>query len=110
MRVLVQRADDGLGRATVLDLTELTGLEVQLDHVDEAAAAAALADAGLGVVSDGYAWLDVEALRGAVLAGAPPETATGFEAMVAYAASRGWTSEDGRRLRAHCEPVGGAGP
>lgn len=110
MRVLVQRTDDDVARASVLDTTDLTGLVVVLDRVDEAVAATALAEAGLGVLRGGYAWLDVEALRAAVLAGAPAEAAGGFDDMVAYAASRGWTSEDGRRLRAHCEPVGGAGP
>lgn len=109
MRVLVQRSDDGVGRATVLEPTDLTSLQVELDRVDEAAAARALAEAGLGVVREGYAWLDVEALRAAALAGASADAAPGFDAMVAYARSRGWTSDDGRRVRAHCEHVGGAG-
>lgn len=100
MKVRVQPSGSGAARAVVQDTSDLGRLEVELAGVDEATASAALADAGLGEVRGGHAWLDVGALRAAAVGPSGPEGGE-FDAMVSYAASRGWVSADGRALRAH---------
>ncbi len=62
----------------------------------------ALAAAGLGVVDNGHAWLEVAQLRASGTA-QPPQWAEGFDGMIAFAKSRGWISEDGRSVRAHID-------
>lgn len=50
-----------------------------------------------------HLWLDVALCRtmGSEVAG--PRWADDFDAMIAFAASRGWTDDEGRRVRAHIE-------
>lgn len=53
---------------------------------------------------DGYAWVEVAALR--ELAADLADDAKWneeFDAMVSYAGSKGWVSDDGGSVRAHCE-------
>ena len=50
-----------------------------------------------------HVWLDVAACRSIGMASLGTGWAEGFDAMVDFAASRGWTDEDGRRVRAHIE-------
>jgi len=55
-----------------------------------------------------HAWLDVAVLRATAEATLPPSAReawrTGFDGMIAYATSKGWTDERGR-VRAHLEPL-----
>lgn len=98
MFVLVT-SDAGGVRATVEDAQNLRQLHAEFRGVDDAAAAEALRTAGLGRVDGDYAWLDAEALK---LAGDGTSGWTvDFYAMLAYAKTRGWTSDDQTRLRAH---------
>lgn len=70
----------------------------------------ALEDATLGSLcerADGeHVWLDVAAAR-AVGIDASGDAAFGeqFDAMIAYAAGKGWLNEAGTHVRAHVEPV-----
>ena len=98
MFVLVS-GDDGEVRASVEDPGNLRQLHAEFRGVSDEAAAAALAAAGLGSVDGDHAWLDAGALRAAGDGSAA--WATGFDGMLAYAASKGWSSEDGTRVRAH---------
>jgi hypothetical protein len=67
--------------------------------------------AGLGRVDpdDAHAWLTIEALRAAVDPGEKtPGWDSRFEAMVDYAASKGWVDPGPGSLRAHIESgIGG---
>jgi hypothetical protein len=90
---------DGEVRASVQDPQNLKQLHAEFRGVDDEAAAAALAAAGLGTVGDGHAWLDARALRAAGDGSAA--RAAEFDKMLAYAAGNGWASADGARLRAH---------
>ena len=98
MFVLVS-GDDGEVRASVEDPGNLRQLHAEFRRVNDNAAAAALAAAGLGTVDGDHAWLDAGALRAAGDGSAA--WATGFDGMLTYAASKGWSREDGARVRAH---------
>ena len=98
MFVLVAE-DDGEARASVEDPGNLRQLHAEFRRVNDDAAAAALAAAGLGSVDGDHAWLDAAALRAAGDGSA--DWASRFDAMLAYAAGKGWASEDGARVRAH---------
>jgi hypothetical protein len=56
-----------------------------------------------------HAWLHVDVLKATAAATLPTaeqdEWVKGFDGMIAYATSKGWTSEDGRSVRAHIEPT-----
>jgi hypothetical protein len=92
---------DNMGefRATVVDAANLRQLHAEFRGMDDAAAGAALAAAGLGTVDGEHAWLDVAALRTAGDGSA--EWLSGFDGMLEYAAGKGWTSADGSAVRAH---------
>ena len=98
MYVLVA-GDGGEARATVADAENLKQLHAEFRGVSDDVAAAALSAAGLGTVDGDHAWLDAGALRAA--GDGSQAWVTGFDAMLAYAAGKGWTSEDGARVRAH---------
>ena len=62
---------------------------------------------GLGelgrVDSTDHAWIDISALRAASGRSSDSDWSSGFEAMIAYAASKGWVDETGTAVRAHIE-------
>ena len=85
------------GAATVEDVRNLRQLHVELDGVDDPAAAAAIAESGLGTLEGDHAWLTVAGLRAA---GEQTEPwLTEFDGMIGYARSKGWVTGD--RVRAH---------
>jgi hypothetical protein len=90
---------DGEALASVEDQGNLRQLHTEFRGVGDEAAAAAISDAGLGTVDGDHAWLDAGALRAA--GDGSQAWVTAFDAMLAYAAGKGWTSEDGARVRAH---------
>jgi len=90
---------EGEARASVEDPGNLRQLHAEFRGVGDDAAAAAIAAAGLGTADGDHAWLDAGALRAA--GDGSQKWATGFDAMLANAAGKGWTSEDGARVRAH---------
>ena len=107
MKVRVQRTADGAPGATVEDASDFGRLDVELVEVDEPLASTVLSDAGLGQIRQGYGWLDVDALRAAVVSQSGPSSESAFDGMVGYAAEHGWVSADGRCLRAHCVSLAG---
>jgi hypothetical protein len=86
-------------RASVEDPGNLKQLHAEFRGVGDDAAATALSGAGLGNVDGDHAWLGVSALRAAGDGSAA--WTSGFDGMLAFAASKGWASEDGTRVRAH---------
>ncbi|WP_141005734.1 hypothetical protein [Nocardioides humi] len=53
--------------------------------------------------SGDHVWLDIAALRDRAGAEKGADWHEGYDAMVAYALSRGWVSPDGAAVRAHVE-------
>jgi hypothetical protein len=91
--------DGGDARATVEDQQNLKQLHVEFRGPGDGAADAALRAAGLGSLEGDHAWLEAAALRAAG-DGSPGWNAQ-FDAMLSFAASRGWTSDDSSLVRAH---------
>jgi hypothetical protein len=95
------------GDASVHDATDLKSLSVRVD--EGADLAAGLRGLGEAAEDGAHAWLLVDALKVAAAATVPKdervEWSTGFDGMIAYATSKGWTSADGRSVRAHIEPA-----
>jgi hypothetical protein len=74
---------------------------------DRSAVAGALAESGLGRLDDdasgAHAWIFVSAVRLAAAGRVGPDWPAAFEAMLAYASSKGWLSAGGEEIRAHVE-------
>jgi hypothetical protein len=98
MFVLVS-GDGGSVRATVEDAGNLRQLHAEFRSVDDTAAGEALRVAGLGRLDGDDVWLDAEALKAA--GDGTSGWTVGFYAMLAYAKTRGWTSDDESQVRAH---------
>jgi hypothetical protein len=98
MFVLVS-GDGGSVRATVEDAQNLKQLHAEIRGVDDDAAAEALQAAGLGTIDGDHVWLDAEALKAA--GDGSSGWTVDFYAMLAYAKTRGWTSDDQSQIRAH---------
>jgi hypothetical protein len=98
MFVLVS-AESGRSLAEVKDAQNLNQLHVEFRQVEDSLAGDALAAAGLGTVEDGYAWLDIGALRAAGKDAG--DWNDRFEAMIRYAQRNDWVDADGTRVRAH---------
>jgi hypothetical protein len=50
------------------------------------------------------AWISVEALRKAAAGHVPDDWPARFDAMLTFAESKGWLSDDGSAVRGHVEP------
>ena len=89
--------------ASLQDVGDLRSLKVVVHPGDGGTLDAALD--GIGRLAEtGDAFLEVAALKR--LAGAAaqdPKWLAEFDAMVSYAASRGWVDDEGQALQAHCE-------
>ena len=72
---------------------------------DGARLARALATSGMGRLDDdgAHAWIFLEAVRRAAAGRVADSWPAAFEAMVAYASSKGWLSPGGEEIRAHVE-------
>lgn len=87
----------GTDGPTVEDVRNLRQLHVELDGVDDATGAAAIAEAGLGTLEGEHVWLRITELRAA---GENTNTwRADFDSMITYATTRGWV--DGDRVRTH---------
>jgi hypothetical protein len=102
MFVLVS-ANSGHSLAEVRDAQNLNQLHVEFRQVEDSPAGDALTAAGLGTVQDGYAWLDISALRsaGKDAGNDAADWNDRFEAMLRYAQRNDWVDADGTRVRAH---------
>lgn len=77
-----------------------------VDAAEEVADVGAVLEAGgFGTVdrSSGEALIDVGAIRRAVDGEVPASWEDSFTAILAYAASKGWLTDDGTAIRAHIE-------
>jgi hypothetical protein len=110
MIVEVVGGTDEVPEVQVVDVDDLTRLHLAVGAVTDEEADQALQAAGLGRLVDGDdGVLEVAALRAAA---EPQATADDwgarFDAMVALAADKGWTADDGAGLRVHVEPAASA--
>lgn len=81
---------------------DLKSLAVEL-HGEGSAADVSRTLAGLGTYDGEHVWLDVAALRDAAGEGQGPDWRQGYEGMIAYARSKGWTDDRGAHVRAHVD-------
>lgn len=98
MIVVVAADGDGV-RAVVQDPQNLRQLHAEFQGVGDVGADQALRDARLGAVDGDHVWLDASALRAA--GDGTADWNAQFDAMLRYAASKGWTDEQSGRVRAH---------
>jgi hypothetical protein len=110
MIVEVVGGADEVPEVRVEDVDDLTKLHLAVGAVTDEEVDAALRSGGLGRLVDGdTGLLDVAALRAAAEPRASSATwAQDFEGMVSYAASKGWTADDGASLQVHVEPAASA--
>ncbi|MFD9893279.1 hypothetical protein ACFWY9_28365 [Amycolatopsis sp. NPDC059027] len=95
----------GDGAVRVEEGDDCTRLHVATE-LDSAATGQALRDAGFGGPADepDSAWLSVESLRENASRGSVGADWPGrWDAMIAYAARKGWLTADGTKVAAHIE-------
>jgi hypothetical protein len=100
---------DEMPEVRVADVDDLKRLHLAVGALTDEDVDSALREAGLGRLVDGEnGVLDVDALRAAAQPQATsPTWAEDFDGMVAYAAEKGWTADDGG-LKVHVEPAASA--
>jgi hypothetical protein len=101
---------DEVPEVRVADVDDLTRLHLAVGAVTDVEVDSALRNAGMGRLVDGETGvLDVAALRAAAQPRATSANwAEQFDGMVAYAAGKGWTADDGAGLQVHVEPAASA--
>ena len=94
----------------VVDVDDLTGVQLALGAVTDEEADQALRDAGLGRLEDAQTGvLEVAALRAAAeLQAGTDDWAQRWDGMVAKAGDSGWLGDDGATLQVHVESAAGA--
>ena len=94
----------------VSEVDDLKRLHLAVGALTDEEVDSALRGAGLGRLIDGDAGVvDIAALRAAAEPGATvPDWAAKFDAMLAYATTKGWTADDGAGLQVHVEPAASA--
>ena len=92
------------------DVDDLTRLHLAVGALTDEEVDSALRDAGLGRLVDGDAGVvDVAALRAAAQPSSTvSDWAARFDAMLAQAADKGWTADEGAGLQVHVEPAASA--
>ena len=60
-----------------------------------------LRSTGHGHLDGEHAWLDIDHLRASAGRDQPEHWVAGFNAMIDFARTRGWVSDDGSHVRAH---------
>jgi hypothetical protein len=97
-------------QARVVDVDDLGRLHLALGEVTDEEAAEVLQSSGLGRLQDAETgFLDAAALRAAAEPRATaPDWAVRWDAMIAFARSKGWLSEDGASIQVHVESAAGA--
>ena len=96
--------------ARVVDIDNLSALHLALGEVTDEEAGEVLEAAGLGRMGDGdIAFLHAGALRAqAEPRASSADWATRWDAMIEYARSKGWLSDDGASIQVHVESAAGA--
>lgn len=100
--MIVTITSDG---SLVEDADDCTRLHISADGLDDAAVGAALLTASLGRPGEpDHAWIAVDKLRAvARVASRTPGWDARFDAMIAYARSKGWLDASGEHVAAHVE-------
>lgn len=101
MRVVV-----GLANPVALeDADDCSRFSVAAPGLTITHAAQVLSDAGAGAAAEqtGHLLVSVDAVRSAAEGRVPADWAGRFDAMLAYAAGKGWLSADGTAIVAHVE-------
>ena len=110
MIVEVVGGADEVPEVRVADVDDLTRLHLAVGALTDEDVDQALRAAGMGRLADGdTGFVDVAALRvaGQAQTGAA-DWAERFDGMVAKAADKGWTGDDGASLQVHVEPAASA--
>jgi hypothetical protein len=82
---------------------DCTRFHVQVgEGVDDVGARLSAASAGT-MADDDHAWVHVAAVRRLATGHVAEDWSTRFDAMLAYARSKGWLDADGSAIRAHLE-------
>jgi hypothetical protein len=89
----------------VEDADDCARLHVTAEELDDDEAGAALQRADLGRAGDAaHVWLTIDSLRTAAREAASiPDWDDRFDAMIAYARSKGWLDACGERVTAHVQ-------
>ena len=110
MIVEVVGGADELPEVRVVDVDDLSRLQLALGAVTDEEADRVLRDAGLGRLADAdTGYVDAAALRAAAEPQATvPDWAEEWERMVGVARDKGWLADDGASLQVHVESAAGA--
>ena len=110
MIVEVVGGADEAPEVRVADVDDLSRLHLAVGAMTDEDVDQALRAAGMGRLADGdTGFVDVAALRAAGQAQATAaDWAERFDGMVAQAADKGWTGDDGSTLQVHVEPAASA--
>ncbi|HEY4026620.1 MAG TPA: hypothetical protein VGO86_09330 [Candidatus Dormibacteraeota bacterium] len=104
MYVLISTGEGGAPQVSLEEPDDCRRFHVTIRGLDEQSVRAVLGREGAGTLQDrDTAWVSAAAARrlaGDRVAADWPER---FEAMIRFAATKGWLSEDGQAIRAHCE-------
>ena len=93
-------------QAEVHEVDELRSFSVAVaGEVNDVELGAALEP--LGRLESDHAWISIERLRAACHRTGDDQWSADFDAMVAYAGSRGWVDQSGTELRAHVDRAAG---
>lgn len=94
--------DRAAASVTVVEPDVLDAFSARSDTLDDAAVGAAMGPAGRAA-GDAHVWVDAAWIRSQVGDTAGADWGDRFDAMVAYAASKGWTDGTGTHIKAHLE-------
>lgn len=94
--------DTSTASCSLLEADVFTAFHVRSDTAAASEAAAAMGSAGDAADEPDHVWVSIEWLIGA--GGGDDAWRTQFDAMVGFAASKGWINDEGTHLKAHLEP------
>jgi hypothetical protein len=94
--------DVAAGRSQVLEADDLKHFSVRVTE-PAASERLSLTLGPLGQLAGDHAWINIESLRQESGRAGDSEWSAQFDAMVTYAASKGWVDDTGERLRAHLD-------
>ncbi|MCB0995042.1 MAG: hypothetical protein KDB21_08135 [Acidimicrobiales bacterium] len=96
--------DPAAGTATLEDAEVFTAFHVCApDGLPVADVVAALGELGKACDADEHVWVSATGVRALAAGSVGPDWDTGFEGMLGYARSKGWTDESGEWVQAHIE-------
>ena len=94
---------DADGRIELLAAADFTSLNVETPDSVRSSLDAALTAADWGYFDGSHAWLSIPELQSQIIGTPSKDIAGDFDGMIGYARGKGWVSDDGSHVRAHCE-------